>query len=132
MNRWILFLAGLVLGLVMMILYITNNKPLEMQGNEKSNYNAGLAISLLANTYPENGYVPNEETAIAIAEAVIIPIYGKRKMKRERPYKAKLKNNEIWIVWGSIPYQWIGIMGGSIEVQISKRDGRILKVYHSR
>lgn len=88
--------------------------------------------SLVFHDKPLNGYVPDEKTAIAIAEAVIVPIYGKREMKRERPYKAKLKNDEIWVVWGSIPYRWLGIMGGSIQVEILKKDGRILNVYHSK
>lgn len=44
--------------------------------------------------------VPNEETAIKIAEAVALPIYGNDILK-ERPFSARLINDSIWIVNGS-------------------------------
>jgi len=39
----------------------------------------------------KRNYVPNSETAVAIAEAVLIPVYGKKDIESERPYKATLK-----------------------------------------
>ena len=37
------------------------------------------------NVKPENGYVPDEATAIAIAVAVWNPIYGKEKIQKQKP-----------------------------------------------
>jgi hypothetical protein len=75
---------------------------------------------------PKNGYVPDEQTAISIAVAVWIPIYGKEKIEGEKPYKATLKNG-VWTVIGSLPE---GYVGGTAEAQISQDSGCILRIIH--
>ncbi len=77
---------------------------------------------------PKEGYVPNEEVAIKIAEAVLAPIYGKDHIEREKPFKATL-NGGIWTVRGSLKPGWLG---GVAEAQISKDDGCILKIIHGK
>ncbi len=81
-----------------------------------------------ANYKPKDGYVPDEQTAIAIAVAVWKPIYGKDKIEGEKPFKAQLKNG-IWTVTGSLPE---GFDGGVAEADIAKDDGRILRVIHGK
>jgi len=76
---------------------------------------------------PETGYVPDEATAIKIAEAVWYPIYGKE-INNEKPFKAMLKDG-TWIVTGSLPE---GRLGGVAIAEISKNDGRILRVSHGK
>lgn len=80
------------------------------------------------NYKPAEGYVPNEETAIAIAVAVWVPIYGKERIEEKKPYKAILKDG-IWYVRGSIPQGW---KGGVPEAEITKDNGRILRVSHGK
>ena len=46
--------------------------------------------------------VPNEETAIRIAEAIWIPIFGQELIERQKPFRAKLEN-DVWTVRGSLP-----------------------------
>lgn len=75
---------------------------------------------------PKNGFVPDEETAIAIAVAVWNPIYGKEIIQNEKPYKARLENGN-WIVTGSLPE---GADGGTATAIISQDNGCILKVIH--
>jgi NTF2 fold immunity protein len=75
---------------------------------------------------PKNDYVPDERTAIAIAVAVWIPIYGREKIESEKPYKATLKNG-IWTVTGTLPE---GYDGGTAVAEIAQNDGRILRVIH--
>jgi len=77
---------------------------------------------------PAEGYVPDAETAIAIAVAVWNPIYGKEKILGEKPYRASLENG-VWTVRGSLPR---GRVGGVAEVDISKDDGRILRLIHGK
>lgn len=81
-----------------------------------------------ANYKPKDGYVPDEQTAIAIAVAVWIPIYGREEIEKEKPYKATLKNG-VWTVTGSLPE---GYDGGTAIAEISKEDGRILRVIHEQ
>ena len=75
---------------------------------------------------PKNGYVPDEQTAISIAVAVWIPIYGKEKIEGQKPYKATLKNG-VWTVTGSLRE---GDVGGTAEAQISQDSGCILRIIH--
>ncbi len=75
---------------------------------------------------PQRGYVPDEQTAISIAVAVWIPIYGKKQIESEKPYKAILKDN-VWTVTGSLPE---GYNGGTAVAEISKDDGCVLRIIH--
>lgn len=80
------------------------------------------------NSETKFGYVPDEKTAIDIALKVWIPIYGKETIESEKPYIATLKNG-VWVVTGSLPE---GMDGGVAEVQISQKDGKVLKIIHGK
>jgi hypothetical protein len=73
-------------------------------------------------------YVPNEETAIKIAEAIWYPIYGKDILDK-KPYVAKLIDNKIWVVRRTMPDDYIG---GVPYIEIQKSDCKILKVTHGK
>jgi hypothetical protein len=78
-------------------------------------------------------YVPDEETAKRIAEAIWLPIYGERILK-QRPYEATL-NGDIWVVEGLIPHPYRNhseFRGGTAYIEIQKKDCKILKVTHGR
>ncbi len=72
--------------------------------------------------------VPNEKTAISIAKAIWLPIYGKS-IKREKPYVAYLNRNDIWVVKG--PFHGLQF-GGVAYAFIRKKDGKIIYVIHER
>jgi len=75
---------------------------------------------------PEKGFVPDEKTAIRIAEAVLTPIYGEKQVKSEEPFSAKLRNG-VWTVEGTIAE---GVEGGVAIIKISKANGTIISVTH--
>lgn len=77
---------------------------------------------------PKNGFVPDERTAVAIAEAVLIPIYGKEQIDSEKPLTAKLKDG-IWTVQGRLPNGWDG---GVAIVKLIKKDAQIIFVEHEK
>jgi len=77
---------------------------------------------------PKAGFVPDEKTAIAIAEAVLVPIYGQKKIDSEKPFRGKLEG-DIWIVEGSLPK---GSDGGVAVIRLSKKDGHIIYVMHGK
>lgn len=82
---------------------------------------------------PPNGFVPTAQTAIAVAEAVLIPVYGKDQIESERPFKAVLNRN-VWVVTGSVPCHnpppGAECPGGAAEIKISKRTGQVLFMTH--
>lgn len=76
----------------------------------------------------ETNYVPNGETAIKIAEAVLVPIYGKAILQK-RPFTAKLINNTFWRVEGTLNSDELG---GVPIIEIQKKDCKILNVTHTK
>jgi hypothetical protein len=82
---------------------------------------------------PPEGFVPTAETAIAVAEAILKPVYGKDQIESEHPFKAVLSGN-VWVVTGSVPCHnpppGAECPGGAAEVRISKRTGQILFMTH--
>ncbi len=82
-------------------------------------------------------YVPDSDTAAAIAEAVLSPVYGKTHVESERPFSAMLKDS-VWVVSGTV-YCINGFpeagkvptgRGESEIVEISKKDAHIISMTH--
>src|ERR1039458_879897 len=61
-----------------------------------------LAAETEHNFKPKAGYVPDEKTAIAIAVAVWVPIYGEEQIERESLFNAFLKDG-VWHVAEPLP-----------------------------
>jgi hypothetical protein len=86
---------------------------------------------------PNEGFVPDKATAVRIAEAVLIPVYGEKQIESERPFKAALREG-VWTVTGTLrcPDGNGGTathcFGGAAVVQISKSDGRIISMIHPK
>jgi len=77
---------------------------------------------------PKNGFVPDEQTAIAIAEAVLAPIYGKQVIEKQKPFNASL-SADVWTVTGSLAREELG---GVFLIQISRRTAKVIRVSHSK
>jgi hypothetical protein len=77
--------------------------------------------------WPQNGFVPDAETAMKIAEAVWLPIYGKD-IYKERPYQV-IKEGGNWVVSGTLPPN---VVGGTAVAVIAQQDGRIINVFHTK
>ena len=69
------------------------------------------------------GLVPDEQTALKIAEAVLVPIYGKKIMD-DKPYIIKNADGR-WTIDGTIPKDFVG---GSFHIVIQQRDAKILEI----
>ena len=82
---------------------------------------------------PKEGFVPSADVALSVANAVLIPVYGKKLIDSEQPFTANLQR-DIWVITGTIPCQNPpssgACPGGAAEVRISKRTGQILFMDH--
>jgi hypothetical protein len=76
---------------------------------------------------PKDGFVPNESTAIQIAEAAARAQYGEETVSSQQPFRGRLYG-ETWIVKGTLHPQ--GALGGTVVLKLSKHDGRILFMTH--
>ena len=97
-----------------------------------------LIASATAQGYmPKSGYVPDSNTAVKIAEAVLVPVYGEKQILAERPFTAKLTEG-VWTISGTLrcPDGAGGTtthcVGGVAVVRVSKLDGRILYMMHGK
>ena len=91
---------------------------------------ASIAIAQVPTYKPAKGFVPDEKTAITIAEAVLKPVYGDEQIRSEEPFHATLKG-DVWTVDGYLPPN-PNIAGGVATVHISRTDGRILYMMHGK
>ena len=80
------------------------------------------------NVQPKNGLVPDAKTAITIAVAVWLPIYGEKQIASQKPYVATLQKGK-WTVTGSLPPGW---RGGTAIAVISQADGKVIRVSHGK
>jgi hypothetical protein len=79
---------------------------------------------------PKGGFVPDAETAVKIAEAVLVPVYGQKQVESERPFKATVKGDS-WTVQGTLQCA-PNCVGGTALVEISKSTGQILQMFHTK
>jgi hypothetical protein len=98
----------------------------------------GLAASPQNTPPPQHNRVPDSATAVSIARAVAIKVYGKRKIEYEEPLGASLKDG-VWNVAGTLccpdhdgkrvcePGR---CLGGVVEVRI-RQSGRKNSLHHS-
>ena len=85
---------------------------------------------LVSQNQPKNDVsktsILDEATAIRIAVKAWIPIYGKKQIEHEKPYKAVPKG-DVWYVDGYVPD---GMKGGAVHAEIAKKDGHIIMITH--
>ena len=94
----------------------------------------GLAETARHSIKPKDGFVPDAKTAVRIAVAVREPIYGADIIAQEKPYRARLDTNGVWIVEGTLRKSWsiAPTFGGVAIAEIAKEDARILRVSHGK
>lgn len=83
------------------------------------------------------GLIPNESTALRVAEPERIHVYGASVIASERPLTGGL-SGEMWIVSGTLHCGdgKGGIttlcVGGVATAHLSKSDGRVVEIFHTR
>jgi hypothetical protein len=85
-------------------------------------------IAKTATYRPSAGYVPDAKAAVAIATAVLTPIYEKADIGSEEPWHTGLKG-EVWTVVGTFHGRGLG---GSAVIQLDKETGKVLFVGHTQ
>jgi hypothetical protein len=75
---------------------------------------------------PTQGVVPDEATAVKIAQAVFPPVFGEEEVSKYSPYHAMLKEG-IWTVYGTLKPNG---RGGTPMMTIQKTDGKVTELWH--
>ena len=71
-------------------------------------------------------YVPNETTAVKIAEAIWVGVWGEEKVNKSKPIKATLTDG-IWHVVGTMPPT--ATKGGTMHMTLQASDCKIIDVW---
>jgi len=101
-----------------------------------------LFIIIYCGNIDKKVFVPDEKTAIKIAEAVWFSLYGDI-IYSKKPFHATLVGDSVWYVSGTLQESTITFnqdgdtiytihLGGVPYAKISKFDGKIYDVYHSK
>lgn len=75
---------------------------------------------------PETGVIPNAEVATQVAVAISTAIYGDG-IKQQMPMQVCLVDG-VWKIEGTVRSQ----KGGSVYLEINKKDGKINFICHSK
>ena len=76
---------------------------------------------------PKDGLVPTMGMATEIAEIILKKLYGNEEIEKQKPFSINIEN-DIWIIEGSLEK---GSEGGVAYIEISKKNGKVLKVTHT-
>jgi hypothetical protein len=77
---------------------------------------------------PEQGFVPDEVVAVAVAEAIVSRVYGPAQIEHQKPFVASLDAG-VWTVSGTLPDRYLG---GVFVIKISKKDSRVISLTHGK
>jgi hypothetical protein len=75
---------------------------------------------------PKTGEDLEKEKVLMVAEEIAFKEYG-NVIKNELPLKAQLVGDSIWIIEGTLVK---GADGGTVYIELSKSDYRLLKITH--
>jgi hypothetical protein len=114
-------------------IYIGVNVGLFFEWNQNEYYDRDGLWPMLStedtNYIPDDGFVPDEKTAIKIAKSVWIPIYGaKHLIVSKYKYRVRLVDDKIWVIEGVS--RW-GKHGGGPFIKIDKERSTILEISHT-
>ncbi|XUM24215.1 NTF2 fold immunity protein [Bradyrhizobium oligotrophicum S58] len=81
------------------------------------------SLSAQQTFFPPREFVADANTAIAIARAVLIPIYGAEAIQRKEPLTAR-RHGDTWVVEGTLCGGAQNCVGGVAELHLSAQDGQ--------
>ena len=94
-----------------------------------------LALGIVAMIYggaiaqsfaPTRDVVPDSKTAITAGGAFLQAYFGAKERRNSPGYSAELKG-DVWKVWEQLGCT--NCLGGGPVLEMSKRDGRVLRIY---
>ena len=76
----------------------------------------------------ESFCLKDSKSAIEMTEEKWLEIYGKS-IYKDKPFKAELINDTVWLVYGSLPK---GYVGGTPQAEINAKTCVIIKIIHGK
>lgn len=111
--------------IIVLIISCRTGKQETNESNQVGNYWEYLKKSGKTQKFKED-LVPDEKTAIKIANAIWDVKYSAIKGVRDLPYTVLLEENKIWFIQTNLPK---GAYGMVLSIRISKNDGQVLYLW---
>ena len=80
---------------------------------------------------PADGLIPTQEIAVQIAEIILSQLYGQENIEQQKPFSINLED-DVWIIEGYWDRNDFSTDGGVAYMEISKKNGAVLKVIHTK
>ena len=111
-------------ALLISVFFFTGNVFVHLSFGQTSASPPGPSKTVAEDRYPlpKGGLVPDKETAIKVAEAVLFRLYGEDSIKLQRPYVVK-EDDYIWWISGTLPKD---AFGSVFKIGISKHTAAVL------
>jgi hypothetical protein len=119
----------LILTITFIVASCGTTKWVQLEKQESMSYLQSFLSDSTHNVLRGEILIPDEETAIEVAEIFLFKTYGKNKIIKERPYKIGLTNS-YWVIIGSLPKQYV--LGGTFEIVINSKDGSVVGITHTK
>jgi hypothetical protein len=81
--------------------------------------------------------IPDQETALKIAEPLLVKTYGRKQIDSEKPLSAVLAEG-VWSVYGTLGCsdgkggRTNMCVGGVATIKLRQRDGKVLSIFHTK
>ena len=72
--------------------------------------------------------IKNKSDALIIAKKILIEKYGEKVISEELPLTAKLENDSIWYIKGTLHAQ----KGGVAHLKLNAKNCDIIEIYHEK
>jgi hypothetical protein len=116
-----------VFALIAAMLFAAGNRPAQGPSGDKSEHGRWYETKWGRSYRPASGFIPDRDTAIRVAKAILIPVYGEKTVDSEEPLSVAL-DGDVWTVKGAVrPYP-----SGNAEIKLSKSEGTVLFLSHSQ
>jgi len=90
-----------------------------------------LAVAALArgSSQPHPDYLPDQETAARVAEAVLMGQFGEERVKAQLPLMVRERGANQWIIQGSVfDSQGRRQVGGGFGILLNRHNGCVLEL----
>lgn len=106
-----------------------SNKMIDNKDKESNQQGIFTQYKIPNNNMPQGGVVSNRNAANAIAETILLSIYGET-IKDNEPFDVKYDDKyQVWIIKGVLKGNKIG---GVPNIIIQKIDGKVLAIWHTK
>lgn len=110
------------------VCYCQNFKNRNILGEENARIAVKNALSESSGKSFNDTLIKDKETAIDIAEPILMNLYGKATVADEKPYECYLIDG-YWFLRGTLPRNHTGEV---FEMIMSAKDARIIKMTHGK